>query len=98
MPYNPLPASASLTVSSTAVGLSSPPRGANMAILTVHSHPIRFLVDGTTPTTSLGHYAADKYEIVLKRTEISNFKAIREGGTDATITVSYFSGSPDPDD
>lgn len=95
--YKPIPSStATLTVSNTAVGFSSPPSGASLAWVQIIDQPLRWTADGTTPTTTVGRQADDLDELYLFRlgehNEITSFKAIREGGTDSTVLVMYFTG------
>jgi hypothetical protein len=82
----------SLTVSTSVVTLTLPsgkmPRAANIA---VSGQPIRFTRDGlTTPSASVGLRAiAGQYIHLVSTEQIQNFKAIREGGSDATIAIEY---------
>lgn len=92
-------ATAALTVGAAAVALASPPARAVAAKITVHAQPIRYTRDTTTPTAALGHYATNTNRLLLiGQEEIRGFKAIREGATDATLTVSYYEGTYGPDD
>lgn len=103
MPLNPSTQTgktAALTVDNTAGGVplatSAAKDAATFAVLTVHSQPIRYVKDAAVVTTAMGHYATDKDVIVLRdQQQIDNFRAIREGGTNATVSVSYFEGTPD---
>ena len=65
---------------------------ANSAILTVEVAQVRFRIDGTAPTASIGHVlnANDAYSL-LTFEQISNFKAIRTGATNALLTITYIS-------
>ena len=60
------------------------------AFITVETAPVRFQVDGTLPTAAVGHQldAGDTLSLD-SRTQLTNFKAIRTGGTDAVLSVSY---------
>ncbi len=86
-----------ITVSSTAVGLTTSkiepangPRAAKVLIY-VSGAQIRFRVDGTDPTSTSGMVIdAGSYFEVIGYHDISNFKAIRTGSTDATLDVIYF--------
>lgn len=85
------------TIANTAAVLtaSANKTAATVAVITVHDQPIRFVADGSTPTTAVGDYATAGDKIVLfSQSEIAGFKAIREGGTSATVTVQYYSGDP----
>ena len=66
-------------------------RLARMAYVTVDSNPIRYTMDGTTPSASIGHAVAAAGGFWLEgESTIRNFKAIRSGASDAVINVSYF--------
>lgn len=62
------------------------------ALITVHAQPLRYTLDGTNPVAATtGHYAAVGTELFIKGYgNVKNFKAIRDGGTDAAIGVTYF--------
>lgn len=85
-----------ITVSTTAIGFTVAtikPTGhtrAVYALVTCEDAAVRFTMDGTTPTTSLGHLlsAGSSLELESPNT-ISRFLAIRDGGSDATLRVSY---------
>ena len=87
----------SITVSNTAIGFTAatrnPPTGnkPNKAVFTVETAQIRFTVDGTTPTSSVGFlgYIGDVVSINGEH-DIKAFRAIRVSGTDATIQPIYF--------
>lgn len=78
------------TVSTTAVTLTKP-AGASRAIVMVEDQPIRYREDGTAPTSSVGVLcpAGTRFELESS-SAISNFKAIRSGGTDGVISVNYY--------
>lgn len=79
-------------VSNTAVGL--PQKGeADGAQITVDTAAIKFTVDGTVPTASLGHTVSVGDMILLEsRNEIRDFKAIRAGGVDGLLQITYTEG------
>lgn len=85
-----------VTISTASLGFTStkydPGNGtpAIHALVTVESAQIRYTVDGTTPTTMVGHLkeVGDEFE-VWGSTDIKNFRAIRTGGTDASLAVTY---------
>ena len=87
----------SITVSNTAIGFTSatiiPEKRTKpiQAVFIVETAQIRFTVDGTTPTTTVG-FLAEIGDIVTINGEgdIKNFKAIRTGSTDAVIQPIYF--------
>jgi hypothetical protein len=87
----------SATVSTVAVTLTAAtyaPSGqtqAAFAIITVESNPLRYRIDGTAPTSIEGHAATDGgFLTVCGITAIKNFSAIRSGGTDAKVRVTYY--------
>jgi hypothetical protein len=89
-------ANESITVSTVAIGFTSgtiqqAAGNAHIASVTVETDSIRFWVDGTNPTSSVGHeIAADAGFLVCGLNSIINFRAIRSGAGDATLRVSYF--------
>lgn len=79
-----------VTVSTTAVGLTVP-AGTIRAVLVVEDQPLRFRLDGTNPTSTVGMLAkADKEIEIFSKEVLEAFKAIRDGGTDAVLSVHYF--------
>lgn len=87
----------SITVSSTAIGFTAAnltkaltlyQRGCSDVLVTVETNPIRFTVDGTTPTSTVGHLlnAGDIY--TCDGADAAAFLAIRTG-SDATIKCTY---------
>ena len=81
----------SVTVThTTAIGITGPTSGTkpHAAVITVEAAAIRFRIDGTDPTATVGHEVEDGGGIELAdRGEISLFKAIRRDGVDATLRV-----------
>jgi len=88
----------SITVSNTAVGLTAANirkadelfrQQCKKVLITVESNPIRFTIDGTIPTTTVGHLLnpSDIYE--CDGADAFKFKAIRTG-SDATIQCTYY--------
>ena len=64
------------------------------AFITVEAtNGFRWTVDGTAPTAaSTGHLAAGSSSFTIEGfNTIKNFKAIRDGGSDAVIQVTFFS-------
>lgn len=85
----------SITVSSTAIGFTSatyaPATGsAELALVYTETDEIRWRVDGSDPTGSVGHLesAAAKFYVCGKH-NLATWKAIRVT-TDATLRVTYF--------
>lgn len=80
-----------LTVSSTALPLAAPPANgaANCAVITVETDQVRFWVDGSTPTASVGHLLNVGDELELRGgDELTKFRVIRVTA-DATLQVTY---------
>lgn len=85
-----------ITVSTVAIGPTAATvnptnaPGAKALFCTVESQPIRYRFDGTAPTSSVGHPALAGATIVLVgANSITHLKAIRSGGTDATLSCTY---------
>lgn len=79
-----------ITVSTTAVGLTVP-AGASRAIVVVEAQPIRYRDDGTDPTSSVGMLCQANLRFELEsQASMLAFKAIRQGASDATLSVSYY--------
>lgn len=80
----------SITVSTTAVGLDEAYRTIyNYALITVIDEAVRFWLDGTDPTASVGHVLADGSSLTLESAEeLRNFRVIEVTGT-PILSVSY---------
>lgn len=80
-----------VTVSTTAVAIPTIPAGATRAVVVVEAQPLRYRDDGTNPTASVGMLcvAATRFELE-SRASILAFKAIRSGGTDSVLSVSFY--------
>lgn len=68
---------------------------AEEVLITVEAQPIRWTIDGTTPTvtagTGLGHVVAAGGSLTITGYDnIKAFQMIREGGTDAVIQATFF--------
>jgi hypothetical protein len=98
MAYQPIPSKAeAVSVAGTAVGLTlANVANATKAEVDVHLAPIRFYTDGSTPTASAGRRAGRNATITLRLGEIERFKAIRETGVSAALSVVYYMGEPGP--
>mgnify|MGYP001604446641 CR=1 FL=1 len=60
-------------------------------VITVETAPLRWLADGTAPTSTAGHVANPTDVLEIQNAgEMGNFRAIRTGATSATIRVSYY--------
>lgn len=84
-----------LPVSNAAVGLANTfgtlGFGAMGALITVEAQPIRWWSNGSVPTAAAGHLAPAGSVINLgSRHEVTNFLAIRSGGSDSLLHVSLF--------
>ena len=82
-----------ITVGSTAVGFtSSKISNCKIAFCTLDPDggAIRFWIDGSTPTSTSGHYVAPGGNITIAGpNNISNFKAIKAGTRDGVLQVTY---------
>lgn len=79
-----------LSVSTTAVSLTIP-RVAMTAKIYVRTASIVFKRDTGTPTATEGFQANQDDIIVLNsRAELDGFRAVRQGGTDATVDIEYY--------
>lgn len=97
--YNKLQALAQerITVDNTVGGVAltqsnfTVPPLAQTALILVESASIRYLANGTAPTSSTGilAYNGDKIELHHPG-ELFRFRAIRTGASSATIQVEYF--------
>lgn len=87
----------SLTVSTTAIGGTPSvynPTGnvssARYAFISVETNPLRYWLDGSTPTASLGHLVNTNGNFeVCGVTAVKNFLMIRQGAADSTTMISY---------
>ena len=82
-----------LTVSTTVVPLTTPPDEAHAAEIYVRTASVVFVRSPGDPPTATRGIQADAGDIILlsSQSEVQNFRAIRQGGTDATLDVEYFS-------
>ncbi len=84
----------SLTVADSAVPIansglrSSTYRSpADKVYMTLETAQIRWTVDGTTPTTAVGHLLEYGQSLTLTGQDIASFQAIRTGGTSGTLMI-----------
>jgi len=76
---------------STIVGSTAQSVTFTVACASGSSCPIRFTLDGTAPTTSVGLRADFEQSVTIySNTNIKAFRAIREGATSAVLNVTYF--------
>lgn len=85
-----------LTVSGSVVELADAtggiPPGATMAVIGVESEPMRFRDDGDNPSATVGYLVASGETLELhSREAIKQFRAIRDGASDSTLNISYYS-------
>ena len=81
----------SLTISSTAVAITAGniDQHHDDALITVEVAAVRFRIDGTAPTATVGHILEVGDVLELRGMgEIGKFQAIRRDGSDATLRVS----------
>jgi len=63
----------------------------NKITVDVEAQPIRYTLDGTAPTTSVGRPVAAGVAFEVYGTEnIGRLRMIRSTGSSATVTVTYF--------
>lgn len=86
----------SATISSTAVAISAAGwswtagdlAAADRAVITAHGQPAVVTWDGTTPTATLGmDLAAGATVVVSGNKNVQAVQLIRQGGSDATVSV-----------
>ena len=91
-----------ITVSTAAVGFTSSKivntttgLSASYAFFTLETADIRYRVDGVDPTAAIGHAAAATGSgfFVCGAQAVKAFRAIRSGGADSTMRVTYFRGA-----
>lgn len=90
-----------MSVSSTAVGFTAGTfdngvKKALMAVGTLEDDSIRFTVDGTTPTSTVGQLVTQASNVsitVCGEKAIRAFRAIRTS-TDASLKVVFYAGTP----
>jgi hypothetical protein len=66
-------------------------RTAESILLTIEGDAIRFRVDGTSPTASVGHALGTGNSMTLEK-DLINFKAITTGTGTSTMHITYFYG------
>ncbi len=89
-PVTGIGGNATLVVGATATGLTGIPEAATSAVMTVEAAPVRFWINGGTPTGASGHLLEPGAVLSLpNRQQVLGFRAVRSSGTDATLQVSY---------
>lgn len=84
-----------LTVSNSAVGLTIPSANVDRAIFVVRDAELRWRVDGTDPTSSVGHPQDAYTEFALDTIgELEAFKAIRTTSTTSELNILYIRDEP----
>lgn len=80
---------ASLAIGFTASKLASSPKPKKVFV-SVETARIRYRIDGTDPTSTVGHILDPMDTLVLEGfSQLNNFKAIRTGATSGTLQVTY---------
>jgi len=76
---------------STAVKTLTVPANAVRAVLVAEAQPLRYRLDATNPTASVGFLVAAGVPFELYgASTLAQFKAIRSGGSDAVLSVFYY--------
>lgn len=78
----------SLTVSTTAVGLTVP-ANVHSALISTDGETVRFRMDGANPTASIGHKLPLDTFIEFYRGDLTTVRFIATGA-DATLFVTYY--------
>jgi hypothetical protein len=80
-----------ITVAGTAVGLTAATiLGKETAIITVETAQVRVTLDGTTPTSTVGHILEVGDVLEIDSSEgLTKASFIRTGGTSGTLRCSY---------
>ena len=86
----------SLTVDATAGGVTWPPAymstyQPHYVIADLEDAEIRYTVDGTAPTTTVGHKLDVGDRLILEGNEVPQFKAIRTGGVSGALKYTMYS-------
>ena len=98
-----VPTTETVTVSTTAVSLAAATIGggttgkpeARYCFLSLAVADIRWRVDGLAPTDTVGHIMASGAALeIYGAANIRRFSAIRDGGSDGTLTVSCWTEEP----
>jgi hypothetical protein len=88
----------SITVADTAIGFTTSKITDSLSLYghecrevvgTVETAPIRFKVDGGTPTTDEGHLLYVGDQVICDGKDALKFRAIRQGSTSGVLKVTY---------
>jgi hypothetical protein len=81
----------SLTVDATVGGKGFVGHAANVyAFITCETAEIRYTVDGTAPTTTVGHLLSPRDVLILdSNADIAAFRAIRTGATSGVLKATF---------
>lgn len=60
------------------------------AYISFETAPCRWTIDGTAPTSTVGHLASAGEAFTIYGSSLGKFRAIRTTGTSADIHVTYF--------
>jgi len=83
-----------VVVADSAIGLTASKLSASpqpkQAFITAESGQCRYRMDGTAPTSSVGHILLPMQSLLLEGYhQLNNFKAIRTGVQSANLSISY---------
>jgi len=84
-----------ITVTNSAVGFTNATFSSTKvphlrAIVTVEGGIMRYRYDGTNPTATVGHLLGHGDTVILESgVNVDNFRAIRAGGENGTLSVTY---------
>lgn len=62
---------------------------AKLAVCTLETAEVRYKIDGSAPTTTVGHPLEPLQSIILYGDQINKFRAIRTGSTSGSLKCSY---------
>lgn len=85
-------ASEALVIATTAIGPTTATAvGARAMLVTWEAQPARFTIDGSAPTTAVGHLVGAGDSVYIRGgSAVKNFLTIRTGGTSSACTITYF--------
>jgi hypothetical protein len=74
-----------VAVGVAAASLGALPANCSHVFFSVDTQPIRITLDGTTPTSTIGHYLSVGEKFTLKKSQAVALQFIRAGGADGAI-------------